>query len=577
MAAYLVGGSKLLPLASKPLASNRKGLIHGMNERVQKTVTVVKEFWSSKDKKTKGLLIGGLAAVLIVAIVAVILLNRKDYVVLYENLENTEAAEIVALIEDAGYECTLKGGTITVPEGTENAIAMSLALQKYPRSQLNYPTYTENVGMFTTESESLEYEQIALQERLSSIIASMTDVRDAEVTLFNPPLKNTVIEVNKRLPSAAATIYLRDGVELTNEQIEGITYLIANSSGVAADNVSLVDGNGVPLVPKDIPVDEIAEEIRRLRFKNELENQINAKIRDLLVRAYGEEGFSSAVNMVLNFDTKVYEDTVYTPSTNDERGMLQHTDASQASGYATAQGGIVGVEVNADDTYPTGDTAGNGQWTENSVSNTYLVNTYKEQVEKAGYVIDGLSISVVIYTDYLPDVTRQDLVELVGNAATVNPELFNEVVSVISLNPFNPDVAADSEAILFGLTLDQLILLGAILLAILIILIIVLASISSRNKKRRRSFEKTLLEQHALPEGETLVEDFFTIGDQSFTPAEMPSLLAENEVETKEQVIRRELADFAKNSPEIVAQLLRNWIKGDEDAVHVPEKSAQHS
>ncbi|MDE6591815.1 MAG: flagellar M-ring protein FliF [Oscillospiraceae bacterium] len=548
-----------------------------MNERVQKTVTVVKEFWSSKDKKTKGLLIGGLAAVLIVAIVAVILLNRKDYVVLYENLENTEAAEIVALIEDAGYECTLKGGTITVPEGTENAIAMSLALQKYPRSQLNYPTYTENVGMFTTESESLEYEQIALQERLSSIIASMTDVRDAEVTLFNPPLKNTVIEVNKRLPSAAATIYLRDGVELTNEQIEGITYLIANSSGVAADNVSLVDGNGVPLVPKDIPVDEIAEEIRRLRFKNELENQINAKIRDLLVRAYGEEGFSSAVNMVLNFDTKVYEDTVYTPSTNDERGMLQHTDASQASGYATAQGGIVGVEVNADDTYPTGDTAGNGQWTENSVSNTYLVNTYKEQVEKAGYVIDGLSISVVIYTDYLPDVTRQDLVELVGNAATVNPELFNEVVSVISLNPFNPDVAADSEAILFGLTLDQLILLGAILLAILIILIIVLASISSRNKKRRRSFEKTLLEQHALPEGETLVEDFFTIGDQSFTPAEMPSLLAENEVETKEQVIRRELADFAKNSPEIVAQLLRNWIKGDEDAVHVPEKSAQHS
>ncbi len=544
---------------------------------MQKTVTVVKEFWSSKDKKTKGLLIGGLAAVLIVAVAAVILLNRKDYVVLYENLENTEAAEIVALIEEAGYECTLKGGTITVPKGTEDTLAMTLAMQKYPRSRLNYPAYTENTGMFTTESENTKYEQIALEERLSAQIASFTDVRDAVVTLFNPPLKNTVIEVNKRLPSASATIYLRDGVELTNEQIEGITYLIANSSGVAAENVSLADGNGVPLVPKDIPVDDIAEEIRRLRFKNELENQLNAKIRDLLVRAYGEDGFSSAVNLVLNFDSKVYEDTRYTPSTNDERGMLQHTDATQASGYATAQGGIVGVEVNADDTYPTGDTNGNGQWTENSVSNTYLVNTYKEQVEKEGYVIDGLSISVVIYTDYLPDVTRQDLVAAVGNAATVNPDLFNEVVSVISLNPYKPDVAADSEAILFGLTLSQLILLGAILLAILIILIIVLASISSRNKKRRRSFEKTLLEQHAPPEGEALVEDFYIIGDQGFTPAEMPSLLAENEVETKEQVIRRELADFAKNSPEIVAQLLRNWIKGDEDAVHIPEKSAQHT
>lgn len=544
---------------------------------MQKTVTVVKEFWSSKDKKTKGLLIGGLAAVLIVAVAAVILLNRKDYVVLYENLENTEAAEIVALIEEAGYECTLKGGTISVPKGTEDTLAMTLAMQKYPRSRMNYPTYTENAGMFTTESENTKYEQIALEERLSAQIASFTDVRDAVVTLFNPPLKNTVIEVNKRLPSAAATIYLRDGVELTNEQIEGITYLIANSSGVAAENVSLADGNGVPLVPKDIPVDEIAEEIRRLRFKNELENQIKAKIENLLIRAYGEDGFSAAVNLVLNFDSKVSEDTVYTPSTNDERGMLQHTDASQASGNQIAQGGIVGVEVNADDTYPTGNTYGNGQWTENSVSNTYLVNTYKEQVERAGYVIDGLSISVVIYTDYLPDVTRQDLVAAVGNAATVNPDLFNEVVSVISLNPFNPDAQADSEAILFGLTLNQLIVLGAILLCLLIILIIVLASISSRNKKRRKSFEKTLLEQHAPPAGEALVEDFFTIGDQGFTPAEMPSLLAENEVETKEQVIRRELADFAKNSPEIVAQLLRNWIKGDEDAVHVTEKSAQHT
>ncbi|MCM1578966.1 MAG: flagellar M-ring protein FliF [Ruminococcus sp.] len=548
-----------------------------MNERVQKTVTVVKEFWSSKDKKTKGLLIGGLAAVLIIAVIAVILLNRKDYVVLYENLENTEAAEIVALIEEAGYECTLKSGSISVPKGTENAIAMQLAMQKYPRSRMNYPTYTENVGMMTTQSEEQEYDRISMEERLSAIIASMADVRDAEVTLFNPPLKNTVIEVNKRVPSASAIIYLRDGAELTNEQIEGITYLIANPSGVAAENVSLCDGNGVPLVPKDIPVDEIAEEIRRLRFKNELESQLKAKIEALLLPAYGEGGFSAAVNAVLNFDSKVHEDTVYTPSTNDERGMLQHTDATQASGYATAQGGIVGVEVNADDTYPTGDTANNGQWTENSVSNTYLVNTYKEQVEKAGYTIDGLSISVVVYTDYLPDTTRQDLVAAVGNAATVNPELFNDVVSVISLNPYNPIIDAAAEAVLFGLTMNQLILVGIILLVLLAILIIVLAVISSRNKKRRKSFEKTLLEQHAPPEGEPLVEDFFTIGDQSFTVADTPSLMAENEVETKEQVIRRELADFAKNSPEIVAQLLRNWIKGDEDAVHVPEKNAQHS
>ena len=46
------------------------------------------------------------------------------------------------------------------------------------------------------------------------------------------------------------------------------------------------------------------------------------------------------------------------------------------------------------------------------------------------------------------------------------------------------------------------------------------------------------------------------------TPVEVPSLLDAGE-ETKETVIRREISDFAKNSPDIVAQLLKNWMKDE--------------
>jgi len=295
----------------------------------------------------------------------------------------------------------------------------------------------------------------------------------------------------------------------------------------------------------------------------------------MLIPAYGEDGFSAAVNMVLNFDKKVSEDTVYTPSTNDERGMLQHTDAEQASGYATADGGVQGVETNADDTYPEGNTAGNGQWTENSVSNTYLVNTYKEQVEKAGYVIDGLSISVVIYTDYLPDTTRQNLVNLVANAGTVNPEIAQEVVTVTNLQKATEAVEADTETVLFGLTLQQLLILGAVLLLILLILIIVLASVSSKNKKKRKAFEQTLLEQHAPADGEPLVDTFYVLGDDASPLMDIPSLNMESGVETKETIIRRELAEFARSSPEIVAQLLRSWMHEEEDNPKAKKKASE--
>lgn len=536
-----------------------------MNEKIQKTITTVKEYWGRQTKKTKGIYIGGLALVLIIAIVAVVLLNKKDYVVLYEGLDTSEAAEIVQLIEDSGYECTLRsGGTIVVPKGTEDKIAMNLAMQKYPKSSINYDTYTTNVGMFTTESEKRQYERIAAEERLSAILSSFEGVRDAVATLTIPEKKNTVIEAYKQEPSANAVIYLEDDVKLTNEQIEGMTYLIT-TYGIKKENITLVDNYGALLLAEDTPADVVAEETRKLKFKNDLENQIREKIEALLIPAYGEDGFSAAVNMVLNFDTKVSEDTVYTPSTNDERGMLQHTDASQASGYATADGGVQGVETNADDTYPEGTTNGNGQWTENSVSNTYLVNTYKEQVEKAGYVIDGLSISVVIYTDYLPDTTRQNLVNLVANAGTVNPAVAQDVVTVTNLQKTPDTVDASAQTFIFGLTLSQLVILGAILLGILLILIIILVSLRTSAKRKRKEFEKTILAQHAPAEGEPLIDSFFSLSDEGSPSVDIPSLNADTGVETKETIIRRELTDFARTSPEIVAQLLRSWVHEEEE------------
>ena len=546
-----------------------------MNEKVQKTVTTVKEYWSRQNKKTKGIYIGGLVLVLLIAVIAVVLLNKKEYVVLYEGLETAEAGEIVQLIEEAGYECTLRsGGTIVVPKGTENNIAMTLAMQKYPKSSIGYDTYTENVGMFTTESEKREYERIAAEERLSAILSTFEGVREATATLTIPEKKNTVIEAYKQEASAYAVLYLEDDVTLTTEQIEGMTYLIT-SYGIKEENVTLVDNYGVLLLAEDTPADVVAEETKKLKFKTDLENQIRQKIEAMLIPAYGEDGFSAAVNMVLNFDKKVSEDTVYTPSTNDERGMLQHTDAEQASGYATAEGGVLGVETNADDTYPEGNTAGNGQWTENSVSNTYLVNTYKEQVEKAGYVIDGLSISVVIYTDYLPDTTRQNLVNRVANAGTVNPDIAQEVVTVTNLQKATEAVEADTETVLFGLTLQQLLILGAVLLLILLILIIVLASVSSKNKKKRKAFEQTLLEQHAPADGEPLVDTFYVLGDDASPLMDIPSLNMESGVETKETIIRRELAEFARTSPEIVAQLLRSWMHEEEDNPKSKKKASE--
>lgn len=547
-------------------------------ERATAVLTAFRQFWDKQDKKRKILYISLLVLAVVAAVVITLLVNRKDYVVLYEGLESSEAAEIAQIIEDAGFEATVSGGTVTVVKGTEDQLTMTLAQQGYPKSNLTYDLYTSKVGMFTTESEKLEYSRMALESRLSAIIGSLENVDKATVTLSLPKQKNTVIAAYQADPTASVVVYLKGSSALSSSQIHGINHIVQMSvAGLKEENISIVDGNGVLLLADETNIDVIAEETRKLKFKTDLENQIKAKIIELLEPAYNEDGFSVAVNIVLNFDDKVSEDTKYTPSTEDERGMLEHSKSESATGYATAEGGVVGVEGNADDTYPTGDTNGNGSWSETSSENNYLVNTYKEQIEKVGAKIESLSISTIIYTDYLPDATKLELRRTIGNAASINPEVVDNVVSIMALPRYEDTLQEeDEQKVLFGLTLKQLIILGAAILVLLIILILIFVMVSRNAKKQRKKFERELLAANMAGESEPLVESFLPLSETATTGStDIPSLISGEDENSKDFIIRRELTAFARQSPEIVAQLLRTWMNEEAEQAQQNKKKKQ--
>lgn len=539
-----------------------------MKDQAEKLVKSFTQFWEAQDKKRRIAYIAIIVCIILAAVIITAILNKKDYVVLYEGLETQEASEMVSLIEGMGYEARLSNGTITVLSGTENTIAIQLAQQEYPKSGLNYPNLINKLGMTTTDKQTMIYNRIDVENRLSTLIGSMEGISKANVTLTDPELQDAVIPTLRQSPTASVMVYL-DGIEkLSNKQIAGITLLVkCGWAGLTDENIAIIDNFGIPQIANaQDDFDVVLEETRKLALKTNLENNIKNKILELLIPAYGEDGVSVAVNMVLNFDPRVYENTDYRPEDNTNAGVLQHADAQDASGNTVVDGGIVGLERNADDTYPTGDTDGAGAWTDNSVSNTYLVDTYKEQGEKSGYSIDGLSISVVVYRDYLSEYDRASLVSLVGNSGTVNPDDLERVVTVGYFPKYDPNLPdGDTEVrYLFGLTFNQLILVGAIVLILILVILIIMAILSGNAKKKRKAFEQQIIETSGLvaADGEEPV-DTFTFSEAG-DPVEVPSL-TDDQIETKEVVIRREISDFAKYSPEIVAQLLKNWMKEEGD------------
>ena len=174
-----------------------------MKEQADKLVKSFTQFWEAQDKKRRFAYVAIIVCIILAAVIITAILNKKDYVVLYEGLETQEAAEMVALIEDMGYEAKLSNGSITVLSGTENTIAIRLAQQEYPKSGYGYPNLINKVGMTTTNSEMEFYERIDTENRLGAIIGSMDNISSAVVTLTEPDLQNVVIPSLRQPPTAS--------------------------------------------------------------------------------------------------------------------------------------------------------------------------------------------------------------------------------------------------------------------------------------------------------------------------------------------------------------------------------------
>lgn len=532
-----------------------------MKEQILKVLTPIKEFWEAQEKKKKILILSVLGGVVVAAVIIVALLNYTEYETLYSGLDSAEAAEIYSQIENMGIEARLTtGGTISVPKDQSNMLYAELASMGYPKNSLDYTIFSDNVNMLSTDFEKREYARMQTQERLAAIIKRYDEVKDAAVTLTIPETKTTVITTSTKEPSASVSITLREGVRLSSTQISGITKLVqASVTGLKEENIVIVDGDLNFLTAdgeENTDAENLAIERQKLQFKQQYQETFEQSILDLLVPGYGDGNVKVVVNADLNYDKQVSELTQYSPSHEDGSGMVQHEDHSNSSGATNGEGDVVGVEVNADDTYPTGDVGSQSVWSESSSSVSYLVTTLKQQTEKAGFYVDDLTVSVILYTDtgFLSDTTKLELTSAVARAVGV----VEDRVSVTSLTGFGKDpVIQASTGYPFNWSRQIFFIVMASIMALIIVFLFLYINVSGKAKRKRRALEKY---QMAVAKANHIAKEEKEAEEQ----AEVMSLL-ERERETREEAIKREIEEFTSQNPAMVAQLIKGWIHEEEE------------
>ncbi|MDR0223362.1 MAG: hypothetical protein LBI38_07530 [Oscillospiraceae bacterium] len=529
----------------------------------------VKERWLGIAGKTRVIILAIAGVVVASAIILTIVLNNAGYTVLYKASSLSEANEILSVLSGLGNGSARVGSNneILVPTNTEGDLRWQLSLQGYPRpSNLNNDIWNTSVGMFATETEKRVAQVHQLQDWLMATYNTIPEVESSMVILNIPDQPDYVFVENRQESGVSIKLNLKSGRTLDSNQINGV-YNLARTAvpNLKSENITVTDGNGVMLAYADSTGDGAESlQLKQQRYAMELgyselvAEKLKAQLGGLLTGVFGK--YTMAVHAKMDFSDKVTEEITYTPIVGLDGGILRNITEKYGVGGLLEEGLPAGTFDNADISpdYPTipAMAAGSDYYLEWLRESNYEINQKIEQYTDSGMRRVDVTATVLVDSLPLPDADIQMWVKAVADA--IGADVAN--VSFVAV-PFPSQPSPGREAAgAGGDSTRNLLIYIIICLGALLIILFALAIMTSGSKKKRQ-----VSYRGAPPVVSGAGQGFVR---EEYQPApepegfELPSLLEESE--TKDVVLKREIREFSRSNPEIVAQLIRTWLRDEE-------------
>ncbi len=494
-----------------------------------------------------------LVSVIAGAVILTSVLDSAGYTVLYRGLSSSEGVEIVNLLDSMGTPYRLQNdGTILVPRSSEAMLKMQLAAEGFPKSTLGYDLFTSQSALMTTDYEKRQYLVFQLQDRLQESLRTLEGVKNAIVTLSVPDDNSFVLKADRPKASASVVLELYSYTSLSQKQIRGIEALVARSvPGLLNDNVAIVDSTGVVLNEKSEEMS--GQALSRIEAISKINDYYKEKITSFLEPVFGADGMSVAVNVQVDFQQRVTEQTTYTPVIGDKGILSKENFDRQSLNGGILQNLAAGTDANTGTpTYVENENTEGDQSASESGSNDYLVNKLIEGIEDRGGRITDMTVAVMINSSFLSDDEVQKYKEMVAFGAGIPIEkvvFTNAEFTPKEIPSFPAEPVVNMDGIILAVG-------GAFIL--LLALAVFLTLRSGRKKKAAQMSAQHRQQQRAQQAGKPGQAGSQQEGAKPEAPGEIVL------TETREQGIKRQVKEFASANPEMVAQLIRTWMKEDD-------------
>jgi flagellar M-ring protein FliF len=288
------------------------------------------------------LLLVGVAAAVAAGVGVVLWTKEPTYDLLYGNLGQQDAAQIVQALQAAGIQYKLDdNGAITVPAEKVHDARLKLAGQGLPEGDGGFAVMSKDPGFGVSQfMEGARY-QHALETELARTIANLQPVAAARVHLALP--RQSAFVRDRRPPSASVFLQLKPGRRLESEQTTAIVNLVASSiPELEATQVTVIDQQG-RLLSSPESHDEFSVRGKQLEMARGMEERYTQRIEELLAPLVGSGRVRAQVVADVELSTTEEAREQYRP---DSQIVRSEQTAEESSRNGAGPQGVPGALSN---------------------------------------------------------------------------------------------------------------------------------------------------------------------------------------------------------------------------------------
>ena len=243
--------------------------------------------------------------------------KEGDFRPLFTSLSPEDAAGIVQKLKESGadYRLPENGGSVLVPSARLAELRLTMASIGLPKSgRIGFELF-DKVNLGATEfTEHVNYRR-ALEGELERTVMTLAEVEQARVHITFP--KESVFLEAQQPAKASVLVKIRPGAHLAPQNVVAITHLMASAvEGLSPDAVTLLDMNGNLLSRPQAAssLDGTGPSAASLDYRHQIEADLLAKIGATLGPLLGSEKFRAGVSVDCDFSGAELSEETFDPA-----------------------------------------------------------------------------------------------------------------------------------------------------------------------------------------------------------------------------------------------------------------------